>query len=280
MDFNYLKKLIICIVPLFICSLASLTNAGSRLEWIKISPEIFHNDASDFDFGFTFNLNPNDIILMDNEYLKLHYILKGEWANDRETRTDPIEAKINLTYDKLLLFDDSDIYWFGQLGTGYISDDRFEEMEFNGGITLAFFYEKKRSIKLRLFSNYNLVYSFESKYRELLGKDDEDNFSRLDLESEIILRLGNYITAPILSSLKVSADYRYFFQYDLDNEMERAGEDQYDNIKLSLTHEWWKEKPFGVIQEVFISYSNGHLPTQTQDQALWSVGFVLYGAEE
>jgi hypothetical protein len=58
-----------------------------------------------------------------------------------------------------------------------------------------------------------------------------------------------------------------------------ADQDSFDYIKFDLAYEWWPNSVFGLIQEAFIAYSYGRLPTQTEDQSVWTVGIVLYGAE-
>jgi hypothetical protein len=119
----------------------------------------------------------------------------------------------------------------------------------------------------------------ESDRREALGGDDTDNLGRLELEALAVMRLREVIKANFFRNLKVSGNYRYFNQHGLDAAVDAAGEDSFDYLKIDLAYEWWPSL-WGIAQEVFVSYAYGHLPTQVDDQSVWTVGIVLYGAEK
>lgn len=274
-----IQKFCIVFVTFFVCVLTIFVNAESKIDWVKLTPELADSDESDIALGLKFDLNPKNKALIDNETLTLNYIIKGEWASEGDVNTEPIEAKVDISFDWMTFMPKGDIYYYGYFNAGYASDDRFKEQELAGGITLSASYETSFSFKFYLLGHYNLIYSFESEHRDQLGVSDADDFGRLELESLILLRLRKLINIPIVKNLKLSGNYRYFNQHSLDNEIIVSGEDNFDYIKLDLAYEWWSSGVFGLVQEAFISYSYGHLPTQTEDQAVWKMGFVLYGAE-
>ena len=273
------QKVCIVFVVVCVCVLPIFVNAESKIDWFKLTPELIDSDESDIALGLKFDFNPKMKALIENETLSLNYILKGEWASDEDVNTEPIEAKVDMSFDRLTFLTEGDMYYYGHFNAGYASDDRFKEQELAGGITLVASYEKSPTFKLDLLSHYSWVYSFESEHRDQLGGNDTDDFGRLELEALAVLRLRKLIDTSIVKNLKLSGNYRYFNQHSLDNEVDASGGDNFDYIKFDLAYEWWPSGVFGLVQEAFISYSYGHLPTQTEDQSVWTVGIVLYGSE-
>jgi len=265
---------IVCLSLIFISGVA-----GADMGWLKVSPEILDSDDTDVAAGVKFDFNADNRTLIQNETLTLDYVLKGEWASEGDANTDPIEAKVQMGFDRLTFYTEGDIYYFAQLNAGYATDDRLDEQEFAGGATAAVSYQKSPMFKLDVLGHYSWVYSVESDRREQLGGDDTDNFGRLELEALAVLRLRELVQAPFLRNLKISGNYRYFNQHGLDDAVDAAGEDSFDYIKIDLAYEWWPSL-WGIVQEVFVSCAYGHLPTQVDDQSVWTVGVVLYGAEK
>ncbi len=253
--------------------------AKSGLDWIKLTPELLDSDEADFAAGLKFEVkaNGNEIYASDN--MTLGYELKGEWASDEDINTDPMEAKVNLTFDRLSDLTEGDIYFLGLLNAGYSADDRFNEQELTGGLTLGTAYENSPTFKLYLLGHYDWVYSLESEQRERLNGDDTDDFHRFELEALGVLRFRKLTDTPVVRNLKLSGNYRYFSQIGLDRAVDDTGQGSFDYIKFDLAYEWWPSGVFGLVQEIFVAYSYGRLPTQTEDQSVWTVGVVLYGAE-
>jgi len=266
-------------VVICLCLLPLGANAESGLDWIKLTPELLDSDEADFAVGLKFEFKANDNIIKSFEKGTLGYELKGEWASEEDANTDPIEAKVNLSFDCLSDLTEGDIYFLGLLEAGIIADDRFEEQELEGGLTMGVAYENSPTFKLYLLGHYDWVYSCESEQRDQLGGDDTDDFHRLELEALAVQRFVRLTDTPFIKNLKLSGNYRYFSQQGLDSAVDDAGQGSYDYIKVDLAYEWWPNGVFGLIQEAFVAYSYGHLPTQTEDQAVWTVGIVLYGAK-
>jgi hypothetical protein len=262
-----------CLCAIFISGVAE---AG--LDWLKVTPELLDSQETDVTAGLKFDFNADNRTLVRNDTLTLDYVLKGEWASEGDANTDPIEAKVQMSFDKLTFYTEGDIYYFAQLNAGYATDDRLDEQEFAGGATAAVSYQKSPMFKLDMLAHYSWVYSMESDRREALGGDDTDNFGRLELEALAVMRLREVIKANFFRNLKVSGNYRYFNQHGLDDAVDAAGEDSFDYIRIDLAYEWWPSL-WDIVQEVFVSYAYGHLPTQVDDQSVWTVGVVLYGAE-
>jgi hypothetical protein len=254
-------------------------NAKSGLDWIKLSPEFLDSDEADVAAGLKFEVMANVNEIKAFEKMTLGYELKGEWASEEDANTDPIEAKVNLTFDSLFDLTEGDIYFLGLLDAGYTTDDRFQEQELASGLTLGAAYENSPTFKLYLLGHFDWVYSYKSEQRDLLNGDDTDDFLRLELEALTVLRFVRLADTPFIRNLKLSGNYRYFSQQGLDRAVDDAGRDSFDCIKFDLAYEWWEIKLFGLIQEVFVAYSYGRLPTQAENQSIWTVGIVLYGAE-
>ncbi len=267
-------------IAVVICmGLLPLGAEAAGMDWIKLTPELLDSSEDDFAVGLKFDVKANDNLIHSFEKMSLNYELKGEWASADDTNTDPIEAKVNLTFDSLSDLTEGDIYFMGLLDAGFLSDDRFEEQEFAGGLSLGVAYENSPTFKLYLLGHYDWVYSYESDQRDDLSGDDTDNFHRVEMETLAVLRLRRLTDAPFVKNLKLSGNYRYFRQIDLDNAVDDAGQGSFDYVKVDLAYEWWPSGIFGLVQEVFVAYSHGRLPTQTEDQSVWSVGIVLYGAK-
>lgn len=254
-------------------------NAESGLDWIKLSPEFLDSDEADIAAGLKFEVVANANEIKSFENVTLFYELKGEWASEEDANTDPIEAKVNLTFDSLTDLTEGDIYFLGLLDAGYTTDDRFKEQELESGLTLGAAYENSPTFKLYLLGHFDWVYSYNSEQRDLLNGDDTDAFRRLELEALTVLRFVRLSDTPFFRNLKLSGNYRYFSQQGLDSAVDDAGQDSFDYVKFDLAYEWWENNLFGLIQEVFVAYSYGRLPTQTEDQSVWTMGIVLYGAE-
>lgn len=252
--------------------------ADAESDWLKVTPEILDTDDTDVAAGVKFDFNANNRTLIQNDTLTLDYVLKGEWASEGDANTDPIEAKIQMSFDRLTFYTEGDIYYFAQLNAGFATDDRLDEQEFAGGATAAVSYQNPPLFKLDLLGHYSWVFSVESDRRERLGGEDTDNFGRLELEALAAMRLREVVQAPFFRNLKVSGNYRYFNQHGLDDAVDASGEDSFDYIKIDLAYEWWPSL-WDIVQEVFVSYAYGHLPTQVDDQSVWTVGIVFYGAE-
>ena len=262
-----------------LCLLPLGANAESGLNWIKLTPELLDSDEADIAVGLKFEVKANDNVIKSFDKVTLGYELKGEWASEKDANTDPIDAGVNLSFDSLSDLTEGDIYFLGLLNAGFSTDDRFEEQELHGGLTTGVAYENSPTFKLYLLGHYDWVYSYESEYRSQLGGDDTDDFLRLELEALAVLRFVRLTDTPFIKNLKLSGNYRYFNQQYLDSAVDDAGQDSFDYIKVDLAYEWWPNGVFGLIQEAFIAYSYGQLPTQTEDQAVWTVGIVLYGAK-
>ena len=261
-----------------LCGVLIFGVAQSDMDWLKVAPEILDSNDTDATVGVKFDLNANHQPLIQNDTLTLNYVLKGEWAAEVDVNTDPLEAKVQMSFDRLTFDTGGDIYYFAQLDAGYASDDRLDEQELAGGATVAVSYEKSPAFKLALLGHYSWVYSVESDRREQLGGDDTDYFGRLELEALAVLRLREYVRTSFFKNLKIAGNYRYFNQHGLDGAVDAAGEGSFDYIKIDLAYEWWPSL-WGIIQEAFVSYSYGHLPTQVEDESVWRVGIVLYGAK-
>lgn len=270
----FLPAAVVCLYGILIFDVAE-----SNVDWLRVAPEILDSNDTDAAVGVKFDFNANNQPLIQNDTLTLDYVLKGEWASEGDANTDPIEARVEMSFDRLTFYTEGDIYYFAQLNAGYASDDRLDEQEFAGGGTVAVSYEKSPTLKLNLLGHYSWVYSVESDRREQLGGDDTDNFGRLELEALAVLRLREFVRTSFFKNLKISCNYRYFNQHGLDDAVDAAGEDSFDYIKFDLAYEWWPSL-WGIIQEVFVSYAYGHLPTQVKDQSVWTVGVVIYGAEK
>ena len=266
-------------VVICLCMLPLGANAESGLNWIKLTPELLDSDEADIAVGLKFEFKANDNVIKSFDKVTLGYELKGEWASEKDANTDPIDAGVNLSFDSLSDLTEGDIYFLGLLNAGFSADDRFEEQELHGGLTTGVAYENSPTFKLYLLGHYDWVYSYESEYRSQLGGDDTDDFLRLELEALAVLRFVRLTDTPFIKNLKLSGNYRYFNQQYLDSAVDDAGQDSFDYIKVDLAYEWWPNGVFGLIQEAFIAYSYGQLPTQTEDQAVWTAGIVLYGAK-
>jgi hypothetical protein len=261
------------------CLLAPGAKAESGLDWIKLTPELLDSDEADFAGGLKFEIKANDNRIKSFEKVTLGYELKGEWGSEEDANTEPIEAKVNLTFDSLSDLSIGEVYFSGLLVAGFTTDDRLDEQELEGGLTLGASYMISPTFKLFLLGHYDWVYSYESEQRDQLGGDDTDDFHRLEFEALSVFRFIRLTDTPVIKHLKLSANYRYFNQPGLDRVVDDAGQDSFDYIKFDLAYEWSKKKWFGLIQEAFVAYSNGRLPTQTEDQSVWTLGIVLYGAE-
>ena len=266
-------------VVICLCLLPLGANAESGLDWIKLAPELLDSDEADFAGGLKFELKANDNMIKSFEKVSLGYELRGEWASEEDASTEPIEAKVNLTFDSLSDLSIGEVYFSGLLDAGFTTDDRLDEQELEGGLTLGASYMISPTFKLFLLGYYDWVYSYESEQRDQLGGDDTDDFHRLELEALAVQRFVRLTDTPFIKNLKLSGNYRYFSQQGLDRAVDDAGQGSFDYIKVDLAYEWWPNGVFGLIQEAFVAYSYGHLPTQTEDQAVWTVGIVLYGAK-
>ncbi len=264
-------------ICLFLLPLSAKAESG--LDWIKLTPELLDSSEADFAVGLNFEVKSNGNIIKSFEKMTLGYELKGEWGSEEDANTDPIEAKLNLSFDSLSDFTEGDIYFLGRLEAGFKTDDRFEEQELSGDLTVGIAYENSPSFKLYLLGHYDWVYSYKSEQREQFGGDDIDDYHRRELEVLAVQRFNRLADTPFIRNLKLSGNYRYFSQEGLDSAVENAGQDSFDYTKVDLAYEWWPNGVFGLIQEFFVAYSYGHLPTQTEDQAIWKVGVVLYGAK-
>jgi hypothetical protein len=264
-------------VVICLCFIPLGSIAEAELPRIKLAPELLDSDEADIAVGLRFEVKPKDTVYLFDK-LPLDYELKGEWASEEDTNTDPIEAKVNINFDSLSDLFLGDIYFLGMLDAGYTADDRFKEQELAGGLSLGAAYENSPTFKLYLWGRYDWVYSFESEQRDRLNGDDTDDFHRLEMETLAVLRFRRLIDTPFVKNLKLSGNYRYFSQKGLDRAVDDAGQGSFDYIKFDLAYEWWPNGVFGLIQEAFVAYSYGQLPTQTEDQAVWTVGIVLYGA--
>ena len=271
-------SVLVCAVMCYLCLLPGIANAESFLKRISLKPELMESDNADLAFGIQLDLNADSNPIIENDTVVIGYTLKGEWATESSANTDPLTAKLDLFFDWLKLLDKDEIYVHGQFSGGYQSDDRFEEQELAGGATLAVVPRLFRSFKLSLLSHYDWVYSFESKRRKELNGAANDDFGRLQLEALGVLRLRKLVRLPILKSLKLSGNYRYFSHHGLDDVVETLGENDFDYWSVDLAYEWWPNGVFGWVQELFVTYSEGHLPTEAEDQSVWKVGIVFYGA--
>ena len=268
---------IVVVICLFLLPLGA--NAESGLDSIKLAPELLDSDKADFAVGLKFEVKANDNIIKSYDKVTLGYELKGEWASEEDANTNPIEAKVNLNFDSLSDLTAGDIYLLGLLEAGFTADDRFEEQELQGGLAIGVAYENSPTFKLYLLGHYDWVYSYESEQRSQLGGDDTDDFHRLEFEALAVQRFARLTDTPFIKNLKLSGNYRYFSQQGLDSAVDNADQDSFDYFKVDLAYEWWPNGVFGLIQEAFVAYSYGHLPTQTEDQTVWTVGIVLYGAK-
>ncbi|MBU0993030.1 MAG: hypothetical protein KJ737_11100 [Proteobacteria bacterium] len=274
-----IKKAIISVSVFCICVFPVITRAESRLDWVKLTPEFADSDRSDMAFGLKFDFNPKQKMIYENNMFSIGYTLKGEWASEEDINTEPVSAKVDISFDRLTVMTEGNIYYYANFQSGYASDDRFHEQELDGGLTLAASYKPSTTFKLDVLSHYSWVCSFESEHRDHLGGNDNDYFDRLELEALAVFRLRKLLHASIIKNLKFSANYRYFYQNHQERAVEASGENDFDYIKIDMAYEWWPSGIWGLVQEAFVSYSHGHLPTQTEDQCVWQAGIVLYGAE-
>lgn len=269
-----------CIAAVICSSFFSINaDAVAVMDLINLTPELLDSDEGNISVGLKFEVTANGNKIHEFDSISLNYELKGEWASEDDTNTDPIEAKVNLAFDSLSDLTEGDIFFMGQLDAGFLADDRFEDLEFAGGLVLGVVYENSITFKLHLLGHYDWVYSYESDQRENLGGSDKDDFYRRELESLAVLRFRRLTSTPFINNLKLSGNYRHFCQTGMDTTMDEFDQDSFEYVKVDLAYEWWANRMFGLVQEVFVAYSYGRLPTQTEDQAVWTAGVVLYGSK-
>ncbi len=197
----------------------------------------------------------------------------GTFALDHEANPDPIKVELRLD-DRLTQLDFAFIKY--GLNISYEGEQTFNNQNVTAGPELLWINRKFNIFPWvlvpHMYLNYSLVQTFNSDDREDLGVDDHDLFPRLALEAAWNMFLEDYTKMSIVEDLIFKVDLRYYLEHDQESAWKDKGLDEYTYVTVDLAYDLLDYK---YLQEIFVRFTDGQLPTQMDEHTSVSLGVRL-----
>ncbi len=169
----------------------------------------------------------------------------------------------------------------GGLSIGYETDQPGDHQNITAGIEAGYVFTEHRGLKGFIPSvivGYDWVEVTRSELQETLTDDEKDSYRRLRLLGQWKFGIGALLPQA-LQPLELHIDARYYKDYGRAGEIERVDQDEARYISGALNYVFGKPILFHMITAVYLQVSDGRIPPAINDDRVWQLGIVLWGAK-
>jgi hypothetical protein len=293
--------LALLVFGIFVTLRPAYGNPNSTL--IELSPDLLSGDSlGESTLGFSYSVeysrsNLADISIGEAESL-LHLKFNGTVALDKSLNNRALISEVLVGFSLLTGQASTDPFTAGQdpdadfeqarnvgnwgylysgLNARHETVQDFDEQKIAAGLEVGYINPNDVGLfsfipSVILACEY--VEAIESDIAADLNADDD--FSRLRLEASLKSSFGRQLfRSPALQPLGLRLDLRYFRAFNLDDELEKANQDEITYFAAVLTYTL-EQRIAGLENQIFfIGFSDGRIPPNTEDETIVLLGVTL-----